>query len=125
MKYLFEIMLSDSGGNEISTVEIEAVATVYPYQPQTSRSYASGGEPSEEGHAEISGLQYIDQKRNVTRDVSDLLHILPQAFIDELEVLIYEDRSTETADRTDWERDQMRDQEVTKQRFKMIMGAAG
>jgi len=125
MTHSFEIMLSNSGGDEICTIEIEAVATVYPYQPQTSRSYASGGEPSEEGHAEITALQFYDDKRNVTRDVSDLLHILPQQFIDDLEVSIYEDRSTETADRTDWERDQMRDQEVTKQRFKMIMGAAG
>jgi len=121
----FELLISESNGNEICNVEIQAVATIYPSQPQTSQSYASGGEPGEEGHAEITALHFFDQKRNVTRDVSDLLHILPQAFIDELEVLIYEDRSTETADRTDWERDQMRDQEVTKQRFKMIVGAAG
>ena len=98
MNYPFEIMLSDSGGNEICTVEIEAVATVYPYQ-------ASGGEPPEEGHAEISGLQYIDTKRNVTRDISQLLHILPQQFLDDLEVSIYEDRATEAADRADFERE--------------------
>jgi len=98
MNYPFEIMLSDSGGNEISTVEIEAVATVHPYQ-------ASGGEPPEEGHAEITALHFYDEQRKVTRDVSSLLHILPQQFIDELEVLIYEDRATEGADRADYERE--------------------
>ena len=105
MTHSFELLISEGNGNEICSVEIEAVATIYPSQPQGERSYASGGEPAEEGHAEITALQFYDQQRNVTRDVSSLLHILPQQFIDDLEVLIYEDRATEAADRADFERE--------------------
>ena len=117
----FELLIAKSNGDEICTVEIEAEATIYPYQPQTAPSYASGGEPAEDGKAEITALQFTDA-RNVTQDVSALLHILPQSFIDELETTIYENHD-DGSDHA-WDERQERINQGTIGRFRMLTGRA-
>ncbi len=108
----FELSLSAGGvDDEMVTFEVQVEAKI-----------------TEAEYAEITDVYYIEQSQKINAaptpwKASWLLNIIPQPVLDAWAVTLYESASHITDDRADWERDQRRDQEATKQRFAALTGA--
>ena len=124
----FELFLTEGGQNdELYPFEVEVNADYTPGRAEQGPTYDCGGQPAEGPEVEITAVAVIRQinGKSVIETAPQLFKILPYELLTKWEAKLAEDYDPcepEPPDRDDWERDQKRGQDVTKDRFNMLTG---